>query len=98
MRVGGRPGANSVSTWTCLVASSSVISRQTPAITSVISAGDLVVPNWLKSARIRLTTSDAELASRIMRSKVTLARSRLGGLADNHRLHACDVATIAAKG
>jgi hypothetical protein len=38
------------------------------------------------------------LASRMMRSKVILARSRLGGSADNQRRDACEVATIAASG
>ena len=45
-----------------------------------------------------LTTSDAELASRTIRSAVSRARSRLGGSADSQRRHADALATTAASG
>ena len=40
---------------------------------------------WLNKARMRLTTSAAELASRMMRSAVIFARSTFAGSADSHR-------------
>src|SRR5436190_1666600 len=45
---------------------------------------------------MRLTTSAAELASRMMPSAVTFARSIFGGSRDSQRWHAWERATIAA--
>src|SRR3546814_14859195 len=52
----------------------------------------------LNKARMRLTISAAELASRMIRPAEIFARSRFGGAADSQRWHALALATIAASG
>ena len=47
---------------------------------------------------MRLTTSAAAFASRMMRSTVFCARSRFGGSAVSQRWQACELATMAASG
>ena len=80
------------------VAILSAISRQTSPITRLTSSDDLACGAWRNRARMRLTTSAAELASRVMRSTVIFARSMLGGSADSQRWQAWELATIAASG
>src|SRR5262245_49152513 len=64
-----------------------------PRVIEVRVSGDR-----LNRARMRLSTSEAEFASRMIRSTVVRARSRLGGSVVSQRWHAWEFATIAANG
>ena len=54
-------------------------------VNSQVSLDDLAQGARWNRARMRLTTSAAELASRVMRSAVIFARSTFGGAEDSQR-------------